>query len=158
MNALRIESPVCFNRYRPMFSLRSLCLLALSTLAINVSAADDTRQMVQMPERMQAHMLANMRDHMNTLDGILRALSDQRFDEAATLAEQRLGMSSLDDHGASHMARVMPPDMQAIGTGMHRAASRFALRAQEEDSAAAYQALTEVTGACVACHAGYRIR
>jgi len=121
-------------------------------------AAEDTRQMIQMPAMMQAHMLANMRDHMKTVDAILRALSEQRFDAAAELAEQRLGMSSLDDHGAAHMASVMPGEMQAIGTGMHRAASRFALRAQEENAPAAYQALTEVTGACVACHDGYRIR
>ncbi|WP_230969181.1 cytochrome c [Nitrogeniibacter aestuarii] len=138
--------------------LRIACLIATTSLTLGATAAEDTREMVQMPPTMQAHMLANMRDHMKTIDGILRALSERRFDAAAELAEQRLGMSSLDDHGASHMARVMPPAMQAIGTGMHRAASRFALRAQEEDAPAAYQALTEVTGACVACHDGYRIR
>lgn len=141
-----------------MRTLTSAVLIALTSLGITAQAAEDTRRMVEMPAMMQEHMLANMRDHMKTIDGILRALSDKRFDLAAELAEQRLGMSSLDDHGASHMARMMPAEMQAIGTGMHRAASRFALRAQEEDAAAAYQALTEVTGACVACHAGYRIR
>lgn len=134
------------------------CLLALACTTLHAFADDDPRQMVQMPPVMQEHMLANMRDHMKSIDGILRALSEKRFDEAAELAEQRLGMSSLDDHGAAHMARVMPKEMQAIGTGMHRAASRFALRAQEEDLPAAYRTLTEVTGACVACHAGYRIR
>jgi hypothetical protein len=40
---------------------------------------------------------------------------------------------------------------------MHRAASRFALKAEEGDTAEALRALGQVTSACVACHAGYRI-
>jgi cytochrome c556 len=52
----------------------------------------------------------------------------------------------------------MPEGMRNTGTGMHHAASRFALRAQEGDLNAALLALGEVTRACVACHAGYRIR
>jgi len=141
-----------------MHPIRPLGLAALFTISIHASAADDTRQMVQMPEMMQTHMMANMRNHLETINDILLALSAQHFDAAAELAEQRLGMSSLNDHGAAHLAQFMPKEMQAIGTRMHHAASRFALRAQEEDKAAAYQALTEVTSACVSCHAGYRIR
>ncbi len=58
------------------------------------------------------------------------ALSQNAFDKAATIAEQRLGMSSLELHGAAHMASFMPQAMQEIGTQMHRAASRFAIEAQ----------------------------
>ena len=39
---------------------------------------------------------------------------------------------------------------------MHKAASRFALKAQEGDALPAYKALQEVTAACIACHAAYR--
>ena len=52
----------------------------------------------------------------------------------------------------------MPKGMQDAGTAMHKAASRFALKAQEGEVLPAYKALNEVTSACVACHAGYRIR
>jgi hypothetical protein len=51
----------------------------------------------------------------------------------------------------------MPERMQALGTDMHHAASRFARAAQEGDPLPAYRALTEVTGACVACHGAYRV-
>jgi len=67
-------------------------------------------------------------------------------------------MSSLELHGASHLAKFMPEDMQRAGTAMHQAASRFALKAQEGDALPAYKALSEVTAACVACHSGYRVR
>jgi hypothetical protein len=119
---------------------------------------EDARQLVELPPMMQQHMMTNMRDHLAAINEILAHLVDGEFDQAAEVAEQRLGMTSLQSHGAAHMARFMPQDMQAAGTDMHRAASRFALRAQEGDTAAALRALGEVTSACVACHAGYRIR
>jgi len=120
--------------------------------------ADETRQLVKMPEPMQEHMLGNMRDHVMALDTILAHLAAREWSMAAEVAEQRLGLSSLDRHGASHMAGFMPKAMQDIGTTMHRAASRFALRAQEGELEPAVAALRDVTAACVACHAGFRIR
>lgn len=121
-------------------------------------AQQDNRQLVELPPMMQQHMLTNMRDHLMTIDEILAALAANQPDKAAELAEQRLGMSSLASHGAAHMAPLMPKEMQEIGTGMHRAASRFALKAQEGDVLSAYASLRNVTAACVACHEAYRIR
>jgi hypothetical protein len=114
--------------------------------------------MVKLPEMMQEHMLANMRHHLETIDVILQQLSAGQLDKAADTAEQNLGMSSLDKHGADHLAQFMPEAMREAGTGMHRAASRFALKAQEGDVLSSYTALQEITAACVACHAAYRIR
>lgn len=122
------------------------------------SLANDTRQFVELPSMMQQHMLANMRDHLRSLNDILTAMGESDLDTAADIAEQRLGMSSLDSHGASHMARYMPAGMRRAGTTMHRAASRFARKAQEGELMPAYRMLPEITAACVACHAAYRIR
>ncbi len=116
----------------------------------------DERKFVEMPKMMQQHQLANMRDHLKAIDEILMNMANDNLDKAAEIAEDRLGMSSLSSHGASHMAQVIPKEMGAIGTSMHKAASRFALKAQEGDALAAYKTLQEVTAACVACHAGYR--
>jgi cytochrome c553 len=126
--------------------------------ATPVLAESDKRQLVALPEMMQAHMLANMRDHLATLDQILVVLGNGDLDQAAELAESRLGMSSLEKHGAEHLAQFMPPEMRQLGTNMHKAASRFARKAQEGEALPAYKMLSEITTACVACHAGYRIR
>ncbi len=127
-------------------------------MALSVGAQADERTLVQLPPMMQQHMLGNMRDHLRSLNEILQDLVHGDGDKAADVAEQRLGMSSLEAHGASHMAPYMPPAMQAIGTEMHHAASRFAQVAQEGDLPAAYAALAKVTVNCVACHEAYRIR
>jgi hypothetical protein len=144
---------------------RLLVPFALSgLLAVPVASAaeDDTRVAVDMPAMMRTHMLANMRDHLLTLQEIQSSLAAGEYDAAADMAEKRLGMSSLQSHGASHMAGFMPKGMQETGTAMHQAASRFAVTAQEtavtRDLPRALGALSRVTAQCVACHASYRMK
>jgi hypothetical protein len=136
------------------FSVMVLMICASNSLI----ADEDSRQLVELPEMMQQHMLSNMRDHLISINEILVDMANGKLDQAAVVAESRLGMSSLTLHGASHMAKFMPQGMQQAGTQMHRAASRFALKAQEGELLPAYRALSEVTSACVACHSNYRIR
>ena len=123
--------------------------------------AEDKRTHVELPPMMRDHMLANMRDHLLALQTITQQLANQEFDQAADTAEQRLGMSSLERHGASHMGKFMPRAMGEIGTGMHRAASRFAVAAQnaavEGGLEKVLAALSEVMGQCVACHSAYKV-
>lgn len=144
----------------PITTRNALFALALAALAAPAGAEPpaDPRQLVELPPMMQTHMLGNMRDHLLALNEILAALAVDDGDRAAQVAEQRLGMSSLDDHGGEHMAPFMPAGMREAGGTMHRAASRFARLAQEGDRLRAYDALGEVTAGCVACHAGYRLR
>lgn len=125
------------------------------------AAQADSRQLVTFPEPMRLHTITSMRDHLLALQEIDVALSRNAFDKAATIAEQRLGMSSLELHGAAHIAPFMPQGMQEIGTQMHRAASRFAVEAQTasvgNDVRPALAALGAVMQQCVACHAAYRL-
>lgn len=136
-----------------------------SPMAPGAGVAQDLRELVRLPAPMQEHMLGNMRDHLMTLNEIIGDLADNKFDEAAKLAEQRLGMSSLALHDAAHMAPFMPKQMQDLGTSMHHAASRLAIVLQDaavtqsnESRRDVERALHEVTSACTGCHASYRIR
>ncbi len=127
----------------------------------SAAAQADARQFVKFPEPMRLHTITSMRDHLLALQEIDIALSQNAFDKAATIAEQRLGMSSLELHGAAHIAPFMPQGMQDIGTQMHRAASRFAVDAQtasvSNDVRPALASLGTVMQQCVACHAAYRL-
>jgi len=136
-----------------------------SPMAPGAAATQDARELVRLPAPMQEHMLGNMRDHLMTLNEIIGDVADNKFDEAAKLAEQRLGMSSLGFHDAAHMAPFMPKQMQDLGTSMHHAASRLAIVLQDaavtqsnESRRDVERALHEVTSACTGCHASYRIR
>jgi hypothetical protein len=124
--------------------------------------AADTRVLVRFPPELIEHTLANMRDHLQALQEINDALARGQNDSAARVAEERLGMTSLRLHGAHEVAKYMPQGMQNAGTAMHRAASRFAIEAQNaavtDDLKPALMVLGEVMGACVGCHAGYRLK
>jgi len=140
-----------------------LVALTLSLVALlSAAQAADTRQAIEMPAPMREHMLANMRDHLAALGEIQAALAKGKFEQAANIAENRIGMSSLQGHGAAHMAPYMPKGMQDTGTAMHRAASRFARTTQEaavtNDLPRTLGALADLTQQCVACHASYRLR
>jgi len=139
-------------------SLYAITAILLVCCASTSMAAEDSRQFVELPKMMQDHMMSNMRDHLASINEILQKMKNGELDKAAEVAESRLGMSSLELHGASHMAKFMPEGMREAGTNMHRAASRFALKAQEGEVLPAYKTLAEVTAACVTCHAAYRIR
>ena len=143
------------NMSRTPFLLFTVFITGLSGSSV---ASNDARTLVELPQMMQDHMLSNMRDHLAAINEILVYLGNQELDKAADTAEYRLGMSSLESHGASHMAKFMPEGMRQAGTSMHKAASRFALKAQEGEVLPAYKALSEITSACVACHSGYRVK
>lgn len=126
------------------------------------AAVAETRQLVRYPEPLRLQTLANMRDHLSTLGQIQAALAAGAFDQASELAERRLGMSSLEMHGASEVAAFMPQGMQDAGTAMHRAASRFAIVAKDASATGelrpALASLAGLTESCVACHAAYRLQ
>ena len=125
-------------------------------------SAPDAREFVTFPPVLAEETLANMRDHLQTLQEIQMQLGMGHPDVAAKLAESRLGMSSLGLHGAAEVSTYMPQGMQDAGTAMHRAASRFAITAQDAsvtgDLKPVFAGLAEVTAQCVGCHAGYRLK
>ena len=128
----------------------------------SVARVPDARQFVQFPAALVEHTLANMRDHLQALQEIQSQLAMGHSDIAANLAETRLGMSSLGLHGAAEVSEFMPQGMQDAGTAMHRAASRFAIAAQDTavtgDLKPALAGLADITAQCVGCHASYRIK
>jgi hypothetical protein len=123
---------------------------------------EDARQLVKYPERWRIHALANMRDHLSTMGQIQEALAGNSFDKASELAERRLGMSSLELHGAREVAKYMPKGMQDAGTAMHHAASQFALVAKDASATGDLKpvlgSLVKLNQTCVACHSAYRLQ
>jgi hypothetical protein len=126
------------------------------------ASSADTRVTVEFPPAMKEHTLANMRDHLLAIAQIQEAMADGQYDKAAQIAELRLGQTALKAHGAHENAKYMPKGMQDVGTQMHRNASKFAIEVQNTgatgDVKPALLALSKTTQACVACHAGYKLK
>ena len=125
--------------------------------AVHEPAPKETRVMVDFPHDIKMRMLQAMRGHLASIHRIQQALAEADYDLAAKVAENGMGLSSLDAHNA-RQAPYMPEPMQNMGMQMHSATSRFAVAAQEGDLAKALGRLSEVTGTCVACHATYRAK
>ena len=53
----------------------------------------DQRELLHFPPMMQAHMLGNMRNHVETLDAILSAAAAGEYAKASSIARTRLGFS-----------------------------------------------------------------
>ncbi len=142
-------------------------LLALAIAAGGASAQqaqdvpEDPRLPVEMPALQQALIREEMIEHTSTLHQLLVLLAAGKLDQAAEIAEQQLGLSSMGKYAARTRGmgpgRFMPDAMRNIGIGMHQAASDFADIARQGDRDAAYEALQPVTAACVGCHASYRL-
>lgn len=133
-----------------------------STAHPSATEPDLTPVLVQLPEPLIDHTLANMRANLQALSEIQEQIAKQNYNVAAGIAEERLGMSAFKLHGAERVAKYMPPEMRELGSSMHRAASKFALVAQESavdrDMGKSVAALATLTQACVNCHASYRLR
>ena len=131
-------------------------------VAADSEGVKDARQLVKYPSALRIHTLTNMRDHLQTIGDIQAALAAGSFDKASDLAEERLGMSSLEMHGAHEVAKFMPKGMQDAGTAMHHTASRLALVARDAsvtgDLKSVLVALNKLNQTCVACHAQYRLQ
>ena len=122
----------------------------------------DTRIAVKFPAAARATTLAQMRNHLEAISEIHELLGKNDLEGAGKLAAKRLSMDAMHEHGAHESASYMPSEMQALGASMHRAAGRFATISQDAavngKPETAWAALSEVTKACVACHATYKVQ
>jgi hypothetical protein len=128
----------------------------------HASPATDKRVAVEYPLSMREHTLTSMRDHLLAISQIQEAIGNGQYDTAAEIAETRLGQTALKTHNAYENSKFMPKGMQDIGNQMHRSASKFAIEVQNSgatgDLKPALLALSKTTQACVACHAGYKLK
>ena len=154
--------PLAFALVLAPLAVAGCASISATHQAAHSPPSSDGRQEVAFPEPMRTHTLANMRDHLLAIQEIQQALADADWERAGDIAEKRLGMTSLRAHGAHDVAKFMPEGMQAMGTEMHRSASRFALEASNAgatgDARRAIGALAALTRQCVACHAAYRMK
>lgn len=134
-------------------------------LPVGSDEMEDTRILVELPKDIENKMLVNMRDHIRALDDIIHAVQSGNYENAESIAESRLGWSSLVRRGDQEVADHWPKPMKAMADQMYEAGSNFVIVAQNasvEDTKESYKtviaALGRMTSACRNCHEAYRLR
>jgi len=150
----------------PVSALIALLLAATTAHAQDPEAGspqaikDPRAIVVKLPENLHITTLGHMRDHLLALQQITAFLAEHKFTEAADTAEQRLGLSSMQVHGAQDLAPLLPPAMRMLGHQMHQAASDLAVAARDanEDKQLepVLKSLAAVESSCVSCHSVFR--
>jgi len=140
--------------------MKKALIMLLGVMPWLTFAAEDSRQLVQMPIEARTEMRAEMLDFQSSLHQIVDALASGKSAEAADVAEAKIGVSAMGRHRNSppnaRPGMFMPSDMHMIARNMHVAASEFAKTARAGDVTKSLVALQPVMGACVACHRSYR--
>lgn len=146
---------------------KTLAFFIILVFALPVTSDEmkDVRTLVKLPAEIEHKMLVNMRDHIRALDDIIHAVQAGDYEDAESIAESRLGWSSLVRRGDQEVADHWPKPMQAMADQMYDAGSNFVIVAQNasvEDSKESYKkviaALGQMTSACRSCHEAYRLR
>ncbi len=133
-------------------------VVLLMQIMPSTSVAEDTRQLVTMPAQALQFMRADMLEHLLTINEIVGYLAEGKLDDAANIAETKMGMQSMGKHRGSGMGpgRHMPMGMRSLGMQLHQVASEFARVARTGDKQKTYRAFQKVTSSCVSCHYSYR--
>jgi hypothetical protein len=120
---------------------------------------NDQRKFVEMPPRVQQNLREEMLIHQVALIQVYSLIAENKLDQAASIAETQLGMSSMGKHRGTGMGpgRYLPFEMRKLGWKMHQSASDFAQFAKAGQKTQAEATLQEVTAACTACHYNYRV-
>lgn len=128
-----------------------MCLAAVLWCASSPAISDD-RQVIEVPEQIKTLFLEEMRGHLDNLNEITLALSAGDFDNAAFVAETKMGFGHaldvvLRSHGLPEpeikkivtqlqadnpdldrlgLDQFLPPQAQAMAVDFHKAALNFA--------------------------------
>jgi len=145
----------------PTWLPRSLLTSVVFLLALSIPLiANADRQSADLPSHVSKHLMSTMRNNLESLEQITYLLSESEYTQAANMAENNLGMSSMEIHYQKFVGKYLPKGMRNISRQMHQAASDFAVSAREAEKDGglnkAFAALSKVMKQCVACHDLYR--
>jgi len=161
MLARQVDIFQCQSAARKMMK-KYLPITLGAMLFSGISLAEDTRQLVTLPDPAREVLRQEMLDNLTAVNEVLTLLAEGKVKEAGQSAETRLGVSAMGKNRAlppdARPGAHMPPAMHEIGMAGHRAATAFAEAAATGDRDKALARLPELTGNCVACHFSYRVR
>jgi len=117
------------------------------------NSSDDTRISLGLGPMQKQHQLSNMRSHLKAVQDIAGLIADKRFDEASTVAHQKLGLTP----EMQQMCNMFEnQDFRAMGLAFHQSADELGETLKSKDPEQSLRALHRTMNYCIECHASYR--
>lgn len=117
----------------------------------------DTRRELKLPAKVKVRQKAMMREHMQTLSDITRALYESDLQEAGTIAHERLGWNKKEEKKCKAVSeKTNEPEFLELGMAVHTKADELSRHAFAGDRDKAILALSELINRCNGCHKVFR--
>ncbi|WP_417557174.1 hypothetical protein [Mesoflavibacter zeaxanthinifaciens] len=114
---------------------------------------DDGRIPLNLNPMQKNHQLSNMRSHLEAVQQITLLLSQEKYDEASTLAYEKLGSTT---EMRLMCASFGDKGFETMGIEFHKSADVMSEVFKEKNKDRALQALSNTLNYCVSCHAIYK--
>jgi cytochrome c556 len=115
----------------------------------------DPRKPLPLLPQMAAHQKANMRQHLEAVQGIVAALALGDFDAVERHA-RTMGYTEQTAQMCRHMAAEDGGDFLDRALAFHHGADEIAVAARTHDATKVLHALDQTLSRCTGCHATYR--
>jgi len=113
----------------------------------------DTRISLNMMPMQKRHQLKNMRSHVVAVQAIIKAISDEKYEEASKIAHQKLGLTPEMKMMCSAFGNKQ---FEELGYGFHNSADKMAEILLTRDAKKSMAALANTMSYCVRCHATFK--
>jgi hypothetical protein len=115
--------------------------------------AKDTRVSLGLSAPMRLQQRAMMRDHLKAVDEIVGLIAAGKFDQAATIAHQRLGLTPQMQKMCGLFGNET---FRKLGIAFHKSADHLGEVLKTRDTTASLHALHSTMQYCVSCHQSFR--
>ena len=123
------------------------------TMNGNSEMGNDKRISLNLNEMQKNHQKTIMRDHLGALQNIVALLSSDEYEEASTLAYERLGSTT---KMKLMCASFGDKNFENLGLEFHNSADKMSEIFKSRNKEQSLKALSNTMNYCVQCHAAYR--
>lgn len=118
-----------------------------------MTQADDNRISLELAPMQKQHQLANMRSHLQAVQTIIGLISNDKFDEASTVAHKQLGLTP----EMKQMCNMFNNDeFKSMGLAFHQSADDLGDVLKKRNLQQSLRALHSTMNYCISCHARFR--
>ena len=138
-------------------ALLGMCLTLLTACgAAQLGSRAAWREPIQLSPNEREQLRLGMRVYLESIEGITRALAENKLSLAAKSAEKS-GMGMMDEE-AIEIAMKLPPEFVALSLDTHQKFDALGLEATRGGTKiGALKQLDEILANCTACHATFRL-